>query len=452
MTLDDYFAWRDTLRRLYAEELARDILSDTDAFVNWTYHWREEGMTEAWIRDRIRESPEWQQKHPQNGPVSPAGNAVGISLPCSDTSVRDRLTREQIIAMLPRRGPFQFPAPYNTTGIRLTNEDDGLIEPVGYSYWANANNSAGGTNMLVFIGRTNARPLLLSVRKSDLDVVPMYDLPLNGLGERWYFSKTNPNWLYVDEGMQSEFVRYDVATGQRETIFSVAPDRYLWQAHSSADDRVHSATVRDRASYEMLGAWVYRDGLQTFFPKQGDYDECQIDQSGRWLLIKESSTNRIVDLQQNTQHVVTNEAGAVGHSDNGFGYTVGEDDMRSEPGAMIRWDFDVRQPQLQYFAHDWSPTSRHVSHLNAPEQRVFLSSTCRANSPRANEIVSFPLDGSQTCAVHAPHMCELGDQGSGDDYRRLPKGNIDPTGQFFLWSSNMGDPNGRFDIFAVKVK
>ena len=42
----------------------------------------------------------------------------------NSTAVRPRLTTTQIQSFLPSRGPFTFPAPYNTRGIRLTNSGD----------------------------------------------------------------------------------------------------------------------------------------------------------------------------------------------------------------------------------------------------------------------------------------------------------------------------------------
>lgn len=61
--LADYFTTRTMIRRLYREELNRDVIADPDALVNWIYHWREHGRDEAWIRARIRESDEWQDNH-----------------------------------------------------------------------------------------------------------------------------------------------------------------------------------------------------------------------------------------------------------------------------------------------------------------------------------------------------------------------------------------------------
>jgi hypothetical protein len=47
-------------------------------------------------------------------------------------------------------------------------------------------------------------------------------------------------------------------------------------------------------------------------------------------------------------------------------------------------------------------------------------------------------------------MTDLDATGGGsDDYSKQPKGNLDPSGQFFIWTSNMG--GSRQDAFIVKV-
>ena len=47
--------------------------------------------------------------------------------------------RARVKPQLPARGPFTFPQPYNTTGVRLTNADDcggaDCVNYIGYSYW-----------------------------------------------------------------------------------------------------------------------------------------------------------------------------------------------------------------------------------------------------------------------------------------------------------------------------
>ena len=94
-----------------------------------------------------------------------------------------------------------------------------------------------------------------------------------------------------------------------ETVFDVTTllggGKYLWQMHSSGDDRVHSATVKDASTYQDLGCIVYREDTRQhrFYTPRGDYDECQIDKSGRWLVIKENvdnqynEDNRVIDIE-----------------------------------------------------------------------------------------------------------------------------------------------------------
>jgi hypothetical protein len=52
--------------------------------------------------------------------------------------------------------------------------------------------------------------------------------------------------------------------------------------------------------------------------------------------------------------------------------------------------------------------------------------------------------------VVAPNMTDLNASGGGSDaYSKRPKGNIDPTGEYFLWASNMG--GNRADVFIVRI-
>ena len=77
----------------------------------------------------------------------------------------------------------------------------------------------------------------------------------------------------------------------------------------------------------------------------------------------------------------------------------------------------------------------------------------------ADEIVCFSLDpnrnadGSLDVLVVGPVMTNLdslgGRDSNGDDYTQLPKGNLDVTGRYFIWTTNMG--GDRLDAFIVKV-
>jgi len=258
------------------------------------------------------------------------------------------------------------------------------------------------------------------------------------------------------------------------------PNRYPWQIHSSADDRVHSATLKDGSSYADLGCMVYNENSRqfAFFPQKGlNYDECQIDKSGRWLVIKEKTgidpksevDDRIIDLTTGNERVLLDRNGAGGHSDNGYGYMVAADNFNPQPGAVRVWRFDMDvtggeptanvggKGTLVYQTTDWALDVGHVSHANASngapgQQYACGSNVSRTNLPRANEIACFRLDGSLQLLIVAPVMTDMngaGDFDGSDDYWKMPKGNLDPTGEYFIWTSNAG--GNRMDAFIVHI-
>jgi hypothetical protein len=416
----------------------------------------------------------------------------GFVEPAPSLASRGAVTAAEAAPLLPTRGRFTFPSPYNTTAFRLTTAADcggqDCVRPVGYSYWNNINNHAGSDTMLIFLGLDRrvggSGPTLFTIDKRTGETRNAGPLFAAGSphswnsGEGWYFSGTRPHALYMHSG--ARLLRYDVQTRAFETVLDVTSQfgasRYIWQAHSSHDDRVHSATLRDGSTYAMLGCVAYREdtGQWYFAPRIGDYDECQIDKSGRWLVIKENvdgrygEDNRIIDLQTGTERVLLDENGAVGHSDVGFGYMVGADNWNPQPGAIRTWTFDkdVRggeplasvagQGTLAYQLPSWAGSVGHVAHGNArpgvgPDRQIACnSSASRQGSPRVNEIVCYRLDGSLDALVVAPNLTDLDAAGGGSqEYNKLPKGNLDPTGEYFIWTSNAG--TGRLDAFIVRV-
>lgn len=417
-------------------------------------------------------------------------SAQGFTESATSAGLRAPVSSGQSQSFLPARGPFTFPSPYNTTGIRLTNGGDcggaDCVQPVGYSYWNNINNSAGSDTMLVFLGLDRRKggggPTLFSVNKrsgetQNLGPIFSADSPYSwATGEGWYWSDSRATALYMNDGPR--MLRYDVQSKAMQTVFDVSTkygNRYIWQMHSSTDDRVHSATLRDSSSYEMLGCVAYREDTQQwwFIQKRGDFDECQIDKSGRYLVIKENvdgkngEDNRIVDLQTGTERVLLDENGAAGHGDIGYGYMVAEDNFNAQPGAVRVWRFDhdlsggqpatdPAQGKLVYQLSQWTSGLGHVAHQNsragvAIEQQVAcVSNANRQSLPRVNEIVCFRLDGSLNALVVAPNMVDMNASGGGsDDYWKLPKGNIDATGEYFIWTANAG--SGRLDAYIVKI-
>ena len=419
---------------------------------------------------------------------------------------RARLTRSQIGSLMPANGAtgrFTFPAPYGTDGIRLTNAADcgggqDCLWPVGYSYWRNISNHIASDTMFIVLGfdrqRGGAGPSLIAYDKR-VDRVqnlgplfPQESAYSYATTEGWYFSATAFSRLYAFLPGTTTLFRYDVLSRQFEPLPAmdlaacprpfVCPSdaAFIFQPHSSDDDRVHSATVQD-ASYRRLGCVVFDSSRFGYVPVRAGYtlDECHVDKSGRWLLVLEAQAdgkldNRVVDVSTGLQTALTDAAGALGHLDTGFGYAVGADNYNPLPNASILLKFPVTTTQrplgpVVHFNKRWDiAAANHIAHGNAiagrpPEDQYACGSNASRVADMADEIVCFSLnanrhaDGSLDVLVVGQIMTDLdapgGNDVDGDDYEQRPKGNLDITGRYFIWTANLG--GNRLDAFLVKV-
>ena len=148
---------------------------------------------------------------------------------------RDRFTASQIASFMPANGatgPFTFPAPYNTAGVRLTSAADcdggqDCLWPVGYSYWRNINHHVGSDAMYIVLGfdrnRGGQGPSLIAYNKLTDEVQnlgPLFstDSPYSySTTEGWYFSGMMPSRLYTFLPGRATLWRYDVLTRQFES-------------------------------------------------------------------------------------------------------------------------------------------------------------------------------------------------------------------------------------------
>jgi len=404
-----------------------------------------------------------------------------------DAPNRPRLTASQIQSFVPStRGKFTFPAPYNTQGVRITIPSDcggaDCIDYVAYSYWKNMNNHQNSDTMYIMLGLNRNRggaegPTLFSYNKTT-DVVTkvgaLFDPSTSwswASANGWYFSAAQATKLYVYNWHSTAFYRYDVLSHSFEQIFDIASrtdlfgsGRYMTQAHSSDDDKAHSFTVTDTTE-NPLGCGVYFEASQTFkwFPRTGNFDECHIDASGRWLDINEGSAdldNHVIDLNNNNEVVILNQNGRLGHMDMGFGYAVGNSGSVPVPQAALLYKFPLATTTypvgpIVFYNVDWNTgIVNHISHQNrksgvAPEQQYACGSDLDGNPARENEIACFRLDTSYDALFVAPVMTDINAPGGGCDYCKYPKGNLDVTGKYFIWTSNMY--GNRIDAFIVKV-
>jgi len=419
---------------------------------------------------------------------------------------RARFTPSQIASFLPANGPtgsFTFPAPYHTEGVRLTSAGDcdagqDCLWPVGYSYWRNINNHAAGDTMYIVLGfdrsRGGAGPSLIAYDKLAnhvLNLGPLFpaESPFSySTTEGWYFSATAATRLYTFLPGTPTLRTFDVLSRQFDATPaldlaacprpSVCPNdaAFIFQPHSSDDDRVHSATVQN-AAFQRLGCVVFDAGRFVYVPIRAGYalDECHVDKSGRWLLILETQAdgkldNRVFDVPTGTETALTDVAGALGHLDTGFGYAVGADNYNALPNASSLLKFPITSTErplgpVVHFNKRWDiAAANHIAHGNAvagrpPEDQYACGSNASRVADMADEIVCFSLnpnrypDGSLDVLVVGQIMTDLNAPGGndldGDDYEQVPKGNLDVTGRYFIWTANLG--GNRLDAFLVKV-
>jgi hypothetical protein len=440
-------------------------------------------------------------------PPPDSEDGEGLLEKSGSPELRARFTREEIAAFLPpngARGAFTFPEPYNTTGVRLTNASDcadgqDCLWYAGYSYWRNINNHAGSSDMYIFLGMDRARggggPTLFRYIKATDEVQnlgPLFSpdaIHSYSTGEGWYFSATYPTRLYTFLVGSTQLWRYDVIARQFEAapVMDLANCRaaricprnaaYIIQPHSSDDDLLHSATVQD-SNWQRIGCVVYHTVSGKFAyvrtPSGYRFDECHVDTSGGWLLVIETSANgmrrnRIVDLSNGNVTTIKAEDGALGHHDMGHGYAVGADTSNALENATILLKFPVTStkrpigPVIHYNKRWDIAAANHVAHGNgvgvAPESQYACGSNASRVADMADEIICFPLDayrnadGSLDVLVVGQVMTDLDAAGGqdldGDDYEQLPKGNLDVTGRYFIWTTNLG--GNRLDAFLVKI-
>ena len=159
-----------------------------------------------------------------------------------------------------------------------------------------------------------------------------------------------------------------------------------------------------------------------------------------------------------TETTLLDQNGAGGHSDMGFGVMIAEDNYNNLAGAVRAWTLGQSPlvAPVVYHESQWrSDGSSHISHTNSQrgvalkDEMVCQSTSSRGAWNRGSEIFCYRLDGTLKVMVVAPVMTDLNAAGGGDDYGKSPKGNLDVTGRYFIWTSNTG--GNRLDAFLVKV-
>jgi hypothetical protein len=311
------------------------------------------------------------------------------------------------------------PSPSIPTGavkvIQVTQPADGPFHPRMYSYWANA--WMMGDYAIVFAGHVDGRARFFQVDLQDGRVTP--------LGMRIkYAASTTEGWYWDRNGHISlcdgprlcrinPFILHDAG----EILVDIStshPGCRLWQAHSSDDGLVHSATVERITSdgpYERIGTLLIASNEQTtFFPAMGALDESQVTRDGAYLVIKENEDNRIVTVATGEERIIPDAAGAVGHSDCGDAIMVGED---NQLGACVLWDLPTLTKRPLFST--WN-----MGYVSLRGGRCLHSGN--------THLSLVALDGGGLTPLIA--------NGGGSSYDDRVKANLDPSGRIACYMAN----------------
>lgn len=442
--------------------------------------------------------------------LAQSSNPPGGFVENQGTAARLKMTLSQIQAFVPAtRASFTFPAPYNTRGYRITIPSDcpssnDCVSYVGYSYWPRMNNHANDSFMYIVLNlsvlRSAAGMTLYRLDKNTFVVTKVGNLFPPGTpeqtfsGEHYYFSFNQPYRFYFntdtrlrsfDIGTQQFAVHVNIlnrnyvnSLGQQVSLgcTSSSCDRRLHQTHVNGNDTVFAGTLTNLAG-SPLGCWVYRATVDQFrfYPSVGTFDECNLDRSGRYTISLEnlgtpgdSLGNRIFDNTTGVEILrKTGPSGTLGHLDMGYEYALGADNngpVPPNPNSTTKMFLaSALTNQLIHFNTTWDiVTMNHPSHTNArPTTEIPIANQffCGSNADSgswANEIMCAKVDGSVTPLrqlVVAPVMTDVNASGGNwqqaDQYDVQPKGHLDPTGRYFLWTTNMR--SSRMDAFIAEV-
>jgi len=435
------------------------------------------------------------------GSAYAAQSAPGFWQANSSTTALPPLTASQIAQFLPStRSSFAFPAPYNTTGIRVTlpsdcPNDSNCIFYVGYSYYAAMSNSTGLNYMWILAtpqkSMGGAGPTLYKLDKNTdtvSKVGPIFtDANAAHTGETMYFSHSMPNALYYVGDAMKTLNRIDVVTHKETQIFNIdsyGSGHYVFACTTSFNDQV-SACVLENSSYAMTGCIVYKGGQFQYFPAMtsSGIHSCSVAPDGKYVLISEKTPTTcqacdldgvVADLATGTQTVIDNKRGGGGHYALGYGYYSNNMNWDPNYDSVKLWNVsDLSTDGKDIWDQAWNlqcintvcaSVPSHPSWLNAVPDSVQpiskqyeCDSTANAQDvPFANQVFCFYMDPSvapanQKSLVIAPTMVNKAKTGCpGGVYGQEPKGNIDPTGHYFIWSANL-DSNNNCQVFIVKI-
>ncbi len=384
----------------------------------------------------------------RKAPPAPASSSAAVI-------TNHRIYNEGPPPALPRAGGTFVDPTFGTTIMRVTDESDGTACNNFYSYWQTFNLD----NTRFFIA-CDTSPKLYRFDPNGFKIAgkePLFDRPPQGSGylsaEDAIWSGTSATVLYGYTGLK--LYAYDVASRSYTLVKDFSGELasgYLGQMSKSLDDNVFAFTKKD-SNYKPLGFLVWRRDQNKILRNANllDFDEVQVDKSGRYITVKAKFDRtvdvQVVDLQTGSVENLTDPAPdfSPGHSDNGRLIVVGYDNWNNQ--YTIRKLATPHQFQTVIgFGNDWSQAN-HVSMLADNESWCVISNYTAGNAPIGpfrNEIFQASTDGSQKVRRLAHHHSVY------RDYWDTPRADISRDGKFIAFTSNWGSTTRR-DVFIIKV-
>jgi hypothetical protein len=365
---------------------------------------------------------------------------------------------------LPAAGGKFTDAVFGTTIMRVTDTNDGAGCYNDYSYW-----QAFSSDMTRFIVRCggNGNFFVYSFDASGFTAAKGADL---GEWRSLFFSQTEPKilWGLGYSPYDNDLVRVDVTNINSPSITTVKDFSSLgvstWQLFADdAGDRFSFKSATGTNVY----AWDRSSDAMLLNKSYANLDEAQIDRSGRWVVVKSTTENWIVDLDNsNTETYLASRLDphySFGHSDNGSGFAAAGMNDYDEHRGVIKRTFTaisslathIWNPGSDWYLNDWHVSQRMTGDLwtGVSNYRIEAGACGYATAGSAgqaalrNEIFLAKSDGSgqfQRVAHHQSCYCE------GGNYWATPRAVFSPDGAYVMWSSTWSRScSGRTDVYLA---
>lgn len=308
------------------------------------------------------------------------------------------------------------------------------VNPIGMSYWPVIQNIPSCSYIRVLVSIKD-KLHIFTVNKITLAVEGVLAIDILHTGEGCFWSR-DEGQFYVPE--QYSIWKYDLF-GNKSCIF-LRPYK-VWQLHCDFLEEQWSYTRRDINDFATgWGVFNTTTGEAKHWGFIGKPDECQIDKSGKYLLCKEDDVegregNRIINIENGLEQFITDRQGALGHSDNGFGCMIGEND---QDGNLTGWNLNLTSKVYLSPVNQWN--MGYVSFCNA--LNIFLRDQfCIVSGGNDHNIYKVLLDRVEPKLMYF-------DQSENNEDDNRARANIDYNGEFIAWTAWL---NGKRECFVGRV-